>query len=150
MKSNVIVNGLSIPTKVEEFEDSNILEVEAGTNGLQNEGATNGAKTYFRIKDLGRTKMQCDFEPMGKGNEVCEVTITLDGDAELRTFLKGLKFAAETLENQTETRVFSVTFKDEEIAVLFQVLQRKIDTDNSFNSRICQKIKNKLERRYRP
>lgn len=77
MKSNVIVNGLSIPTKVEEFEDSNILEVEAGTNELQKGGIANGARTYFRIKDLGRTKMQCDFEPMGKGNEVCEVTITV-------------------------------------------------------------------------
>ena len=150
MKGNVIVNGLSIPTKVEEFEDSNILEVEAGTNGLQKGGIANGARTYFRIKDLGRTKMQCDFEPMGKGNEVCEVTITLEGDAELRTFIDGLRFALDTLEEQIDKRTANVRMTDAEVGVLLQVLQRKIDADNGYGSQICQDIKNRLERRYEP
>lgn len=149
MKSNVIVDGLSIPTMVEEFEDSNILEVEAGTNGFQ---SSDGARTYFRIKDLGKTKMQCDFEPIGNGNEVGEITVTLNGDAELRTFIKGLQFAADTLNEQSGNRDRSVDVRltNEEVGCLLMLLSDKL---KSYGSKapllgLYQNIKNKLEERF--
>ena len=152
MKSNVIVDGLSIPTMVEEFEDNNIIEVETGTNGFQKAGISNGAKTYFRIKDLGKTKMQCDFEPIGNGNEVGEVTITLNGDAELRTFIKGLQFAADTLNEQSGNRDRSVDVRltNEDVGCLLMLLSDKL---KSYGSKapllgLYQNIKNKLEERF--
>ena len=96
--------------------------------------------------------MQCDFEPIGNGNEVGEITVTLNGDAELRTFIKGLQFAADTLNEQSGNRDRSVDVRltNEEVGCLLMLLSDKL---KSYGSKapllgLYQNIKNKLEERF--
>lgn len=148
MKSNAVVDGHTISTLVEEFESANTIEVEVGTNGYQGGDFTKGSRTYFRIKDLSQTEMRLDFEPLDSGNKVGEVTITLGGDSELETFLKGLRFAVDTLERQIDRRRPEVRLTNEEVGILLQMLQPRIDGKKCHNGEVCRQIKEKLERRF--
>ena len=147
MKSNTFIDGSKIPTEVEEFANTNIIEVEVGTNGYQ--GDNGGCKTYFRIKDLSNTDMRLDFEPMDSGNHVGEVTITLGGDGELRTFIDALRYALNALEAKANRHSSSLRLSDDEVGVLLQVLQKVIyKNDKNLFGSVCQDIKKKLEGRY--
>lgn len=150
MKSEVIVDGIKVPTEVEEFTSANIIEIETGTNGYMGGDTGHGSRTYFRIKDLGSTDMRCDFEPLDKGNSVGEVTITLGGDSELKTFISGLRFALNVLEAKTNRLSATITLNDDEAGVLLQILQRNIRGGNGRDmiASVCKDIKAKIERRY--
>jgi len=143
-----MVDGIHLPTEVEEFSNTNTIEVEVGTNGYKGGETEKGCRTYFRIKDLGGTDMRCDFEPLDKGNNVGEVTITFGGDAELKTFLSGLRFSVNVLEARTGRLSSMVILTDDEVGVLLQLLQSWIKCGKNMYSSICQDIKDKLERRY--
>lgn len=151
MKSYAIIDGRSIPTMVEEMMNcDSIIEVEAGTNGYQGGGSGCGSRTYFRIKDLANTDMQCSVEHCGRNtDQASEVTITFGGDSELRMFIDGLRFALNTLEAKANRHSSCLRLTDDETGVLLQVLQAQIfkNPHGLFGS-ICQSIKNKLEGRY--
>ena len=150
MKSSVIVDGINVPTEVEEFANFNTIEIEVGTNGYKGGDADKGCRTYFRIKDLENTDMRCDFEPLDKGNSVGEVTITFGGDAELKTLIDGLRFAVNTLEAKTNRHSASILLTDDEAGILLQILQRNIRGGGGHDmvASICKDIKSKIEGRY--
>lgn len=149
MKSEVIVDGIKVPTEVEEFTSKyNIIEVEVGTNGYKGGGMAFGGRTYFRIKDLENTNMRCIIEPKGKKDDVYEATITFSGDSDLHTFLEGLRYAVDTLERQINKRRPEVRLTNEEVGIILQLLQPKIDGPRNKFGMLCRELKEKLERRF--
>ena len=94
-----IVNNVRLTTYKREITNANIISVEAGTTGLCGGDSGHGGRTYFRIDDLGGTCMYVNVDK----NEYGDATgfeIELEGDAELDTFIKALKFATKVLEDQ--------------------------------------------------
>ncbi len=89
------VNGELVKTMIEQYSHANTIEVEAGTTGFRGGDAGHGARTYFRIKDLGCTDMKITTITGG-------VVIELGGDAEIITFIKALEFAVGILKYKTE------------------------------------------------
>ncbi len=89
------VNGERVTTLIERCSHANIIEVEAGTTGFRGGDTGHGARTYFRIKDLGGTDMKITNINGG-------VVIELGGDAEIITFIKALEFAVSILKYKTE------------------------------------------------
>lgn len=151
MKSSTIVDGIKVPTEVEEFSDISTIEVEVGTTGYKGGDTGQGGRTYFRIKDLCDTDMRCDFEPIGTGNHVGEVTIIFGGDSELNTFMDGLRFAADSLEGQVNGKMsVEPRFTHEETALMLQIIQSQlcVQFPNEIRNGILKRIKSKLEKRY--
>lgn len=87
-----------ITTWTREITSANILEVEAGTNGLKGGDTGHGSRTYFRIEDLACTDMTANVTKNG-------FEVRLGGDCELVTIIEALKFIVNTLEDQVETYV---------------------------------------------
>ena len=75
---------------------SNILEVEAGTNGYHGGDSSKGARTYLRLADVGNSAMWC------RAQEYDGVEIVLGGDTELATVIEALKWMVSVLEAQSE------------------------------------------------
>lgn len=94
-----IIDGIRVDTKTREIEDFNILEVEAGTTGFCGGDSGHGARTYFRIEDLGCT----DIRPIVIENgDESGIVVVLGGDAELRTTIEALKFITRVLEDKAK------------------------------------------------
>lgn len=104
--SVVEVDGIPVPTAINEFSSANILSVEVGTNGFQGGDTGHGGRTYLRIKDEGCTDLRCRVKASGRmhrfGNACSanEIEIILGGDTELGTFSSALRFAADVLEKK--------------------------------------------------
>lgn len=88
---SVMVDGVVINTKIEDFVDYNTLEVEAGTTGYMGGGTKHGCRTYLRVVDRGNSDMRVSKFQNG-------FSIMLGGDSELDTILQALKFMVKTLE----------------------------------------------------
>lgn len=84
-----------ITTYSRQIVSTNILEVEAGTNGYHGGDAGHGSKTYFRIKNLDGTAIDCFSSGDG-------VEVRLYGDCELSTIIKALKFIVKVLKKQAK------------------------------------------------
>ena len=91
------IGGIEISTYKREVVSTNILEVEAGTNGYQGGDGGHGSRTYFRIKDIASTEMDVRITRDKYGCEGLEVT--LGGDCELETIITALKFITNVLED---------------------------------------------------
>ena len=96
-----IVMDSDIETWSREICHANILEVEAGTNGLHGGDAGHGSRAFLRIKDLGGTCMDAVINRDSWGNAE-EIAISLGGDAEICSFISALKFAIKVLEEATQ------------------------------------------------
>ena len=94
------VKGRVVDTIACDFYSCNILEAEAGTNGLQGGDTGHGCRTYIRLQDAGSTDMTVHTYRDKYGSEGVE--IILGGDTELQTIVGALKFIAKTLENGME------------------------------------------------
>jgi hypothetical protein len=75
--------------------DANILNAEAGTNGLRGGDAGHGGVTTIALADGGQTRWKIGIND-GDGkyhlfDQPENVTITMYGDAELRTLVKSLE-----------------------------------------------------------
>lgn len=90
------VNGQTVTTYRREVSNANILEVEAGTNGLHGGDTGHGCRTYIRVEDLGGTDIT--VLPLREGG----VVVHLGGDAELITMIRALEFITEVLKDQME------------------------------------------------
>jgi len=85
-----------IITWTREITSANILEVEAGTNGIKGGDTGHGSRTYFRIEDLSCTDMTANVTKNG-------FEVRIGGDCELVTIIEALKFIADILEGQIKT-----------------------------------------------
>lgn len=95
--------------------DANLLTISAGTNCPQGGDSGHGGRTVLRLSDNGGTCMSASVD--GRlAEEVQNVEIVLYGDAESRTFIAGLEFAATTLRAQLEGRLATHLGECEEIA----------------------------------
>ena len=100
IKSKTVnIEGHAVDLFKREVYSANVLEVTAGTNGLQGGDSGHGSRTFFRIRDLGGTDIQTKVLKDEYGNEV-GFQVVLGGDCELDTFIKCLKFAVKVLEDQ--------------------------------------------------
>jgi len=79
------------------FTDACILSVKVGTNGFQGGDVGHGSKTYLELQ-LAGSEIEVD-KSTGK------LVMKLGGDAELRTIIKGLEFAANSLELLSDSEV---------------------------------------------
>ena len=83
-----------------EFADCCVLGVEVGTTGPCGGDTGHGGRTYLLLMDVVSCDLKAEVEEDAYGQR--EITISLGGDAELRVFIKALKFAVEELEAVTE------------------------------------------------
>ena len=88
-----IVNGRPVTTYCVQFSSANILEVEIGTTGFCGGDTGHGARTYFRLEDLGGTDITAKEIKDG-------VVIELGGDTEIDTFISALEYAANILKSK--------------------------------------------------
>ena len=88
-----IVNGRPVTTYCVQFSSANILEAEIGTTGFCGGDTGHGARTYFRLEDLGGTDITAKEINGG-------VVIELGGDTEIDTFISALEYAANILKNK--------------------------------------------------
>lgn len=86
-----------ILTTSTEIVCANILNVEAGTNGLKGGDSGHGSRTYIRIEDLGGGDISANLIRNQYG-DVRGVEISLGGDSELETMADAAKFIAEILQ----------------------------------------------------
>lgn len=89
-----IVNGRPVTTYCIQFSSANILEVEVGTTGFCGGDTGHGARTYFRLEDLGGTDITA------RVIEGAGVVVELGGDTEIDTFISALEYAANILKNK--------------------------------------------------
>lgn len=85
-----IVNGKTVTTFCAQFASANILEVEVGTTGFRGGDTGHGARTYFKLENLGGTDMTVSVTDNG-------VIIELGGDTEITTFVDALEFAVNII-----------------------------------------------------
>lgn len=114
----VEIDGIPVPTAINEFSSANILSVEVGTNGFQGGDTGHGGRTCLRIIDEGCTDLRCRVKANGKWHNydnVCgvnEIEIILGGDTELGTFSNALRFAADVLEKKITGELMLVVPKN--------------------------------------
>ena len=124
------VNGVTVPTALNEIVNCNILTVEAGTNGKQGGDSGQGGRTYLRIRNDANTDLSCrttvhhiTTEANGKCHHnddvtdhghVDEIEIMLGGDSELDTFIDALEFAADVLRKKRDHRLLLLSPEQEE------------------------------------
>lgn len=155
MKSKVEINGVKVETLVDEFVNANILEAEAGTTGKMGGDKGHGCRTYFRIKDLSSTYLECNIRNNGKAYEfhnVGEVELMLGGDSELETFIEALRFALSTLEAQADLMPIEPKFANEDAATLLMLISDAISgkyggMTSDMRCRLSS-IKDKLNHKY--
>ena len=87
-----------------EFPDACILNVKVGTNGFMGGDAGHGSKTYLEFELSGS-----EFE-IDKSKD--KIVIQVKGDAELRTMIQGLSFAAKSLELLSDSEVTHEEIKE--------------------------------------
>ena len=91
------IDDKKVTTFTRTIYSANILEVEAGSNGLHGGDAGHGARAYIRVKDLGGTCMEVEalkdkFDSQG-------VVIKLAGDCEIQTMIEALDFISQCLKD---------------------------------------------------
>lgn len=88
--------------------DCNSLRVAAGTTGYCGGDSGHGGKTIVEIEDLGSTDISFEHIDEWKKNKNFFdrglLRITLGGDAELYTFVKGLSFILRVLKSHSNKR----------------------------------------------
>jgi hypothetical protein len=77
--------------------DDIVLEVAAGTTGI----CSDDNWTYFSLIDCGLTMWELKVNNRVTVDFPEKIELLLTGDAELRVFIKALKFAVKVLEEQT-------------------------------------------------
>ena len=90
------VDGQEITTWRREIDGTNGLEVEVGTTGYASEETETEARTFIRLTSLGGMDMDFKFED-DFGALTRSIEIKLEGDNELRTFIKGLEWMTHIL-----------------------------------------------------
>jgi hypothetical protein len=90
-------DGIELTTYSREVDNGNVLDVEAGTTGYQDNDGDHRSRTYFRITDAGCTDMQVTKCSDGRGFQV-----VLDGDCELETIQHALKFITKVIEQEAK------------------------------------------------
>ena len=80
------------------FEDACIISVKVGTNGFKGGDAGHGCETYLEFQLDGGHEIEVD-------KKRDKIVIKLGGDAELRTIIEGLHFAAKSLELLSDAQV---------------------------------------------
>lgn len=96
-----LINEKTVETLTKEFLAANAISVEVGTNGFKGGDSGHGSRTYFKLKDLGGTDLEMRVRPAYVGDIITqEVELIFEGDSELMTFIKALKFAVKVLELQ--------------------------------------------------
>lgn len=101
-KGNRVYGGIKFGTQKITIGNFNVLEVEAGTNGLHDGDTGNGCRGYFRIED---TTGGANFEikpiyaymdyPTTSG-----FSFKFGGDEELESIIAALKYITKVLEKQ--------------------------------------------------
>jgi hypothetical protein len=81
------------------FQDANILRITVATTGFCGGDTGHGGRTVITIEDLGSTDIDASFEDTDTGRRL---EIRLGGDAELRTIILALRFAADALDSLTK------------------------------------------------
>lgn len=101
-KTIISIGNVDIPVFEEEFPSHNIISVKVGTSGFQ-EGEEHryDCKTYLRISNNACTQMKAVVVEEDEGRAE-NVQILFEGESELITFMCGLKFALDTLVEQTK------------------------------------------------
>jgi len=98
----MVMYELRIPVRRLKIPSANILEIEVGTNGRQGGDSGHGGRTYLRLTNEGATAWKVIVtDETGRGQHTegpRDIEIILGGDTELDTFIEGLKFAVDTLE----------------------------------------------------
>lgn len=79
--------------KETEIMDCNILGVKVATTGYCGGDSGHGSRTYLRLENKASTDMKIRLTNNNKG-----VEIILGGDAELKTFIQALRWAADSLD----------------------------------------------------
>ena len=93
------IDNIQVETFKRNVVNTNILEVEAGTNGYKGGDSSHGSRTFIRIEDAGSTDIRVASIKRGKrGNG--GVIIEFGGNSELSTIITGLKFITKVLEDQ--------------------------------------------------
>ena len=96
----VATDGEPLTLKTAEVTDSCSMKFSAGTNGFKGGDSGHGCRAFISIKDTGG----CDLEVIDDTNSdiMCGgyVKISTGGDAELRLLIDGLRWMADTLEEQ--------------------------------------------------
>lgn len=75
--------------------DSNVMNIEVGTNGLKGEGS----RTLFCLMNAGLFPMRLKTVE-DKKEHLSGVALYFKGESGLRTLVKSLRFAAQVLEDQ--------------------------------------------------
>lgn len=79
-----------------EITDACVMKVTAGTNGFKGGDSGHGSRTVVILEDEGSVDWGVIVDGV-KHSDPRKVTISLGGDAELRTIIRALKFAANSL-----------------------------------------------------
>lgn len=98
-KFSHVVDGKEIDTYQNRIgELGHTLGVEIGSNGYGD------GRTYFSLSDLGRVNLQANVDKnvFVEKSDGTIVEIMLHGDAELRMFIKSLKWTLQALETILE------------------------------------------------
>ena len=95
-----IISNNPVPAFIRDIVSANIIEVEAGTNGLHGGDSGHGSRTYIRIEDIGGTDITVTPTFDNRG-----VEIILGGDCELNTIIDALKFVVKVLKQQRKASV---------------------------------------------
>lgn len=85
----------------ESFEKANILIAEVGTTGFMGGDAGHGGQTYLKLTDDAATSWSVSISDEKNEEGYIEqphtVTISVQGDTELRTFAESLEWAAKEI-----------------------------------------------------
>lgn len=93
---NVHVDGRLISCETLTSMSCSITNVCVGTNGYQGGDGGHGCRTYLSFEEQGCGSFEISIDP-----ETQQLNLVAAGDDELRTLIKVLRFAADTLEAQS-------------------------------------------------
>lgn len=96
----IINDGTEITTFSRDIISTNLIQIEAGTNGFHGGDTDMGGRTYFRIENKGATDISV-FTRNDRWGSTEELEVILGGDSELVTIIQALKFIVKVLEEQS-------------------------------------------------
>lgn len=97
---DIEIDGVTVEVLDSQMISANILQVSAGTNGLQGGDSGHGCRTYIAFKDLCGTDIR--VRPTYYASKCDGVELAFGGDCELITLIRGLRFILKVLEQQAE------------------------------------------------
>lgn len=97
---NIRIDGVTVEVLDSQMASANILQVSAGTNGLQAKGAEHECHAYIAFRDLAGTDLR--VAPTYHKGECDGVELALSGNGGLITLIRGLRFILKVLEQQAE------------------------------------------------